>query len=236
MMAAVLVSGVVTQQQHDISDVLNAVGAQHGIPPRLLVALAIAESELNELAWRDTGGNDRSAGLFQQTIRWAPIGDQTHSAANIAYVRRVLTTDIPLATDIAARQLAAHWQRYGPDAVAVLARYNKPATGLPPTDPRYRRYVQSWAESAQYAHEAPPGQGQKENAMPPDAVLRDLWKAAAPGLVYDRALGICQWWSAGGYREVGSPVGPEHLADDGSPWQAFSRGLVHWTGAGAEVQ
>src|SRR5438067_13854666 len=87
----------------DLSDLINAQAAQNELPPELLVALGIAESELTArserwgrhtaevraaLAAGDSASicatirssaaetpNDISFGLFQQTVRFAGEGD-----------------------------------------------------------------------------------------------------------------------------------------------------------------
>jgi hypothetical protein len=231
------VRGVVFASGADRSEAINAVADRHGLPPRLLVALADAESDRREDAARPSDPAryaeywpDVSFGPYQQTVRWARVGDGSPTPENIALVRERYTQDFDSATDAAARQLVAPWRAHA-DPVETLCRYNKPATGLPATDPRRARYRAAWERSA--AYEAP--EPQKEVCPMPDEVAIDLWNAAVPGIAFDRALGIANWWAEGGYRQVGSPVGPERLAADGSPWQAFTRGVVHWTSSGAEI-
>lgn len=162
---AELVKHVYTQQGNDISALLNDAAIRLTIPAQLLLACAMAESNLRETAWRDTGGDDRSAGLYQQTIRWAPIGDGTYSDANIAHVREVLTTNLYIATDIAARQLGAYW-RQTQDWQETLAKYNGGSRAHWSELPNGNRlnYQRAWAESARYLspEEAPVSEVQAE--------------------------------------------------------------------------
>jgi hypothetical protein len=62
-----------------------------------------------------------------------------------------------------------------------------------------------------------------------DAAYRDLFLAggAAAEAVYGPDLGIVKFWREH-VAELGSAVGPEHLADDGTVVQAFALGLVKW--------
>ncbi len=137
----------------DLTEIFNAEAAGNGLPSELLVALAIAESELNVRAerWgrhsanarqalaaddraaleallaqidRETPG-DVSFGLFQQTVRWADEGDHSISLQNVLRIRE-LYSDPGHATAVAARKLGAYWRRFG-EPLEALCRYNKPA-------------------------------------------------------------------------------------------------------------
>ena len=66
-----------------------------------------------------------------------------------------------------------------------------------------------------------------------DDALRDLWLAARSDIALNPASGIYQFWHQH-WKDLGSPVGPEHTVD-GTVYQAFTRGIVAWTAAGARV-
>src|SRR5438067_2070164 len=150
----------------DLSDLINAQAAQNELPPELLVALGIAESELTArserwgrhsaearaaLAAGDSAAlerivaqieaetpNDISFGLFQQTVRFAGEGDHSDSLANILAVRDVYFDPVH-ATMVAARTLGIHYRRFG-DRLEALCRYNAPSRrGVDnPNRPRYQ--------------------------------------------------------------------------------------------------
>ena len=137
----------------DLSALIREGADRNGLPIELLVALAIAESELRVQAerWgrhtararaalaaedhdalrgvveqveRETPG-DISFGLFQQTVRWADEGDHSSSLENIFLIRD-LYYDPAHATAVAGRKLGAFWRKFG-DPLEALCRYNKPA-------------------------------------------------------------------------------------------------------------
>lgn len=66
-----------------------------------------------------------------------------------------------------------------------------------------------------------------------DAALQDLWKAVVD-VPFNPALGIVAYWKTH-WKELGSPVGPEHPGGDGNTYQAFARGIVRWTPGGPQV-
>lgn len=142
------VAGVITTQGNDISALCNAKADAYHCPPRLLVAQAIAESGLDETAARVAAWPDVSYGLWQQTVKFAPIGDHSASAQNIAYVRQVLTTNLTLAVDIAAKQLGAKWGETQ-DGPAAMGKYNAPSLELR-ENPNRVHILKSWAQSARY--------------------------------------------------------------------------------------
>src|SRR4051794_15515580 len=107
------VQDVISVQGRDLSRLINTAAQHHGLPPRLLVAQAICESDLDEAAARFGVWPDVSFGLWQQTVAYAPIGDQSNTQANIDAVRHALITNIALAADVAASQLGHYWARYG---------------------------------------------------------------------------------------------------------------------------
>lgn len=149
------VTGVVTSQGRDISALCNqtadkydADAGRYPFPPRLLVAQAIAESNLDEHAKRLGKWPDVSFGLWQQTVAYAPIGDRSQSTENVDYVRHVLETDIPQACEIAAKQLSAKYRQTG-DAEESMSRYNAPGLTLA-MNPNGKHIQESWARSAIY--------------------------------------------------------------------------------------
>jgi N-acetyl-anhydromuramyl-L-alanine amidase AmpD len=152
----------------DLTELFNSEAARNHLPSELLVALAIAESELNVQSQRwgrhsaqaraaveaddrvaleallarieqETPG-DISFGLFQQTVRWADEGDHSTSIQNVFHLRD-LYFDPRHATAVAARKLAAYWRRFG-DPLEALCRYNKPALEGS-TNPHRARYRKS---------------------------------------------------------------------------------------------
>ncbi len=60
-----------------------------------------------------------------------------------------------------------------------------------------------------------------------DEALKDLWNAAGAGAPFNTTFGIVVFWT-NHYKELGSPVGPEHVVGAGMAFQAFSRGIVKW--------
>lgn len=161
------VRGVIANDSgEDLSDLINDTAERHDVPAELIVALGIAESELNVRSQRwgrhsaearaalaagdpsaleavvatveqETPG-DISFGLFQQTVRWANEGDHTISLENILAVRD-LYWDPAHATEVAAGKLGAYLRRYG-DPAEALCRYNAPARdGL--SNPHRQRFI-----------------------------------------------------------------------------------------------
>lgn len=151
----------------DLTEIVNAEATRHGLPPELLVALGIAESELNvqsqrwakltaqarealaagdfprleeilaNIAASDTP-HDISFGLFQQTVRFAAEGDHTGSLANVLMIRDLYWNAVHAAA-VAAKQLGFFFHKFN-DPLEALCRYNKPSlAGIEnPTRPRYR--------------------------------------------------------------------------------------------------
>jgi hypothetical protein len=141
------VSGAVTREGEDISEIINSVADAYDLPPRVLLATGIAESNLNQYAERWGNWPDVSFGIWQQTVAFAPFGDQSQSEQNIAYVREKLF-DIPFAADVAAAQLSRFWHKYG-DGPETMGRYNWPARGLQ-GNPNYNNIMRGWNESEAY--------------------------------------------------------------------------------------
>lgn len=146
------VRGVVTRQGNNRSEEINAAADAVNCPPRLLVAQGIAESNLNEEAERYGDWPDWSVGLWQQTIRFAPIGDHSASAANVAFVRERFLTDFPFALKTAAGQLGYYWQMY--DERESMSRYNGGPMMQLARNPNARHIEASWADSARYVEPA----------------------------------------------------------------------------------
>lgn len=67
-----------------------------------------------------------------------------------------------------------------------------------------------------------------------DAALEDLWTAVRSDIPFDPTLGIVNFWRQH-WKELGSPVGPEHPDPDGNVYQAFTRAMVRWTPGGPEM-
>lgn len=149
------VQGVITQGGQDISAICNVRADGYACPPRVLVALGIAESNLNEYAARERAWPDVSYSIWQQTVKWAAgygVGDGTDTTANRAAVRTALTVNLDRAADIAARQLG-HWWGLYPEPIQAMCRYNRPST--PASENANRpNYERAWAQSARYVVQA----------------------------------------------------------------------------------
>jgi N-acetyl-anhydromuramyl-L-alanine amidase AmpD len=188
-----VVARVIAQDTgQDLAELFNAEAAHVGVPAELLVALAIAETELCVSAERwgrhtvaaraALAADDRAAlaallatieaetpgdvsfGLFQQTVRWADEGDHTGSLENIFAIRE-LYEDPRHATAVAARKLGVYWRKYG-DPLEALCRYNKPS--LPGSQsPHRQRYRESLERARAYI-----AQGQEEHAMSVDMEVK----------------------------------------------------------------
>lgn len=111
----------------EIIALVVAKAREHGLVPWEFLGGAIAESGLVPTAWRQATWPDWSAGLFQQTVKFADEGDQTASPENVALIKR-LYFDPAHACDVAAAKFK-HW-RYNPDVSALQAwcAYNLPAS------------------------------------------------------------------------------------------------------------
>ncbi len=66
-----------------------------------------------------------------------------------------------------------------------------------------------------------------------DEALRDLWAAVRGDVPFNPDAGIAGYWLEH-WRELGSPVGPEHR-DGEDVYQAFACGIVRWTPNGPVV-
>lgn len=67
--------------------------------------------------------------------------------------------------------------------------------------------------------------------LPADqAALMDIWQIARADVPFNPDAAICRYW-VDHIADMGSPAGPERVADDGTVYQAFTRGRFKWTGA-----
>lgn len=172
------VQGVITVQNHDISDDVNRCAERERCSARGLVALMEAESGLSEVARRprdpdddDAYWPDVSGGVGQQTVLYARgygVGDGTPTRTNIDLVMHILTTNVPLAINIAARQYGSYYRLTG-DHFEACARYNGGPGARWASIPagNQQNYLDGWARSAQYVATEPAPS--PEPSPPPDA-------------------------------------------------------------------
>ena len=66
-----------------------------------------------------------------------------------------------------------------------------------------------------------------------DEALRDLWNAVRSDVSYNLEAGFVKYWRDH-WKDLGSPVGPERPSDNGTAYQAFTRGIARWTGSVVE--
>jgi hypothetical protein len=151
-MAHPRVQNVVTQQGNDISAILNEAADRYNLPPQVLLAQGIAESNLSETAARYGTWPDVSFGLWQQTVAYAPCGDASASPGNVAYVRERFTTDIPYAADVAAKQLGYYYGLHGSYEEAS-SRYNGGPRLAFADNPNQANIARAWAESTRYVEQ-----------------------------------------------------------------------------------
>ena len=165
------VQGVITAEGNDISAICNAAAARFGLPPRVLVAQAIAESDLHEQAARFGQWPDVSFGLWQQTVAFAPFGDQSDRPDNIQGCRDRLCSDVVFAANVAAEQLARFYHQHGSYHEAA-SRYNGGPGMAFADNPNQANIARAWEQSAQYvrAGAAP---------TPPSAVAERVLAAAS---------------------------------------------------------
>lgn len=204
------VQGVITRQGRDISALCNLTAARYNLPPRVLVAQAIAESDLDEQACRFGVWPDVSFGLWQQTVLYACVGDRTDSPANIDLCRQRFCTDLAFAADTAAQQLASYYQQYGSYHEAA-SRYNGGPGMAYADNPNQANLDRAWEASARYVV------GGVATASAASAVAEEVLAAAS------RLIGT----------PYGLPPGPGELdcslfilkgcADAGYPWPSGIR-------------
>jgi hypothetical protein len=164
-----LVAGVITHQGNDQSALINDFSARYYIPPRLMVALGIAESNLDEYSRRPPYDSqiseywpDVSYGCYHQTVKYAPVGDGSASIPNCNYVRDWLWEFVN-ALDTAAKYISPFYLKYqdGPEA---MSRYNSPGLSLA-ENPNQANIMRGWNESAAYET------GDSMPITPPDAPI-----------------------------------------------------------------
>lgn len=133
----------------------NAAADRAGIPRLLLLACGVAESNLNPRARRPGMASDDerywpdvSAGVWQQTIRWADEyrGDGTYPGSDEVERIAALYYDLEYAAEVAARNLAGKYRPDEPDDIfRALCKYNWPAGGGQPAsaavEQNYRRGI-----------------------------------------------------------------------------------------------
>ena len=217
------------------------VADREGLPRRALLALAYAESGWRAEARRpvdpardETSWPDVSGGCFQQTVAFS---DELHALGRGAadypgpeIVEQILEAyyDPDHAATVAARKLKALLARsdVGGDEFLALCLYNKPNADVSAAVATH--YRGGLAKADEFLAGLPP-----EVKM--DDALADIWTAVRADLPLNDALAIVHFWKQH-WKELGSPVGPEHPSPDGKTYQAFSRGIVRWTpNVGAEM-
>lgn len=117
------VVGVTSKQGTSLARWINTYAEQHGAPPQGLLALILAESGLDEQAARYGAWPDVSFGLGQQTVAYAPVGNQQNTPENIAFVRDYYCSDPQTAIRDAAKQFGAYYRQAG-DWRDALSKYN----------------------------------------------------------------------------------------------------------------
>lgn len=174
------VQHVTTVQNHDITDDINRCAERERCSARGLTALLDAESLLSEVARRPRDPDDDfaywpdvSGGVGQQTVLYAAgygLGDGSKTRANIDAVMHILTTNTPLAINIASRQYGYYYRMYG-DHFEACARYNGgPGTSWANVRPgNQKNYLEGWARSAQYLATDQPEPAPSPEPSPPPA-------------------------------------------------------------------
>jgi len=162
------VAGVITEQGEDRSDLINEYGTNYYIPPRLLVALGIAESNLDEHSRRPPYDSqigeywpDVSYGCYHQTVAYAPVGDHGASMSNCNMVRDWLWNFVN-ALDTAAKYIAPFYLKYQ-DPLEAMSRYNSPGLSYY-ENPNQANIKRGWDESAAYEI----GEPNETQPPPPD--------------------------------------------------------------------
>ena len=156
-----------------IIDLIVRKAHEHGVAPWELLGGAIAESALDPNAWRQGLWPDQSAGLFQQTVKFADEGDHTASPENIDLIKR-LYFDPVHATEVAARKFKAYRARE-PSAADAWSRYNWPAQD-PAKNPNRANYERGLTE-AQRILGVPP-MPVTYNLAEPDIRQNDPWSCS----------------------------------------------------------
>jgi hypothetical protein len=196
----------------------------NGLEPVEFLGGAIAESNLDPTAWRQAVWPDWSAGLFQQTVAFAPEGDHSQSPANVELIKR-LYFDPAHACDVAAANYK-HW-RYNPEVQAEQAwcAYNWPGCYRNYTiNPNLENYRRGLREAASILAASPvPAQGHRVVFDPnyPASQQDDGWSCCPTSLDWAmRALG----------RNPGFGWIERRMVLDG--YVSEAKGLLDHTGAG----
>jgi len=239
----------VALQGEELARFIVGIADREGVPRRALLGLAYAESTWHSGARRPTDPArdeefwpDVSGGAFQQTVAFS---DELHarglnwrSYPGPDVVAEILDAyyDPDHAATVAAGKLRALLGRADVkgDEFLGLCRYNKPnAEASAGVQANYRRGLeQADAFLATFSDEQPDEQPVEAHM---DDALADLWGAVRDDLAFDDALAIVGFWKEN-WKDLGSPVGPEHQSDDGNTYQAFARGIVRWKpDVGAEI-
>lgn len=137
----------------------NRTADEYGIPRLLLLACAVAESNLNNDArrpteeWMDEGyWPDVSGGAWQQTVRYDPDYRGGDDYPGPEEVERVLALqrDPVRSARVAAENLAQKWSLSKPDLLAALSAYNWPAgMGRPYSAAHEQNYRRGLIEAEQ---------------------------------------------------------------------------------------
>lgn len=168
-------------------DISNRAADAAGIPRILLLACAIAESNMNPRARRPGNASnderywpDVSMGAWQQTVRWAAEyrGDGRYPGASDVERIGNLYYDPEYAARVAASSLATKYRPDEPDAILrALARYNWPGGGGEPAnaavEQNYRRGIRD--ATALLGAPAPPSTPLAYNPDIPAELQRQDW-------------------------------------------------------------
>jgi hypothetical protein len=163
---------VTTRQGRDIGPTINRLMANEQADAQGFLALLLAESNLDEMARRPVRPVDDlaywpdvSGGIAQQTVRFAPIGDQSPSRTNIdAVMARLFEVDYAL--DLAAAQYGHYYRQTG-DWQEACAKYNGGPFATWHTIPAANRanYARAYTEAAAYLGDTAPAPAPDEVAL-----------------------------------------------------------------------
>jgi len=141
----------------DLVAISNAAADAAGIPRLLLLACAVAESNLRADARRPADPSkdaaywpDVSGGAWQQTVRYDPAYKGGSEYPGPDEVTRVLALqfDPVRSAKVAAENLAQKWAMYKPDMFKALCAYNWPGGGGRPYSPAHEQnYRRGLAEA-----------------------------------------------------------------------------------------
>lgn len=129
----------------EVISIITQVADENGLDHVEFLGGAVAESGLDPTAERYGTWPDVSFGLFQQTVRFAPDGDQSQRPENIDLIKR-LYSDPWHASRVAAGQFK-HYRAGESSALDAWCRYNWPAKN-PADNPNRGNYTRGLAEAA----------------------------------------------------------------------------------------